>query len=168
MEPTTMPDSYHRLAHWAANSFTYFCDQVDDAAFWERRNGLNSPGWTLGHLAVEDLLVVQRLGGRAEHALLDVEALSEFRMGSSGTVSMPLPRADLAAAYLVTVNALLDIVDTQGALLAEQPLPWEGAGPEMTRTLDDVLHLLISHPATHLGSLVAWGKAAPTPTPKQP
>jgi hypothetical protein len=116
--------------------------------------GMNTPAWILGHLAIAyDFALVQ--AGKAY--TLPRDWLKTYGPGSSPALSEARhSKAELLSTLeRLHADVLQAVKETTDEHLA-QPHDFEPMKKVMAARGDLLLHLLTTHPVSHLGQLSAW------------
>ena len=142
-----------RLNRFALGYLFAHADDVSDEELYRGQDSANSPGWCLGHLAVEGDHACMQLGlERRTPAAWDGVFLMDARWNKSG-----LPQKQ---ELLDAVRDVYEALRTQSLLLT----PAERAGPCPSDFLKRYLptlelwigHMLTTHVTMHAGNLVTW------------
>ena len=150
---------YHQnLSLWVKNSIIDLVAGIDPDSFWDKRVQGNSPGWTLGHLIVENDLMLEKLGGASTGFLR--EQRDQFGFGSSGIVASTHDKALMIEQFSTSQALLSQFIADRFQDLSRQAVENHPMGSEFQVELDESLHLEVSHPAMHLALLQRWLKAA--------
>jgi hypothetical protein len=146
---------YHtNLCTWLRNSLIDLVQEVPADLFWSKNDLGNSPGWALGHLIVENDLMVERFGGNPGTFLRDQRAM--FCYGSSGVVESPLDKTLMIDHFLTAHDGLVAFLEQRLGELSATPVHDHPMGSEFKVESDEFLHLAISHPAMHIALLNRW------------
>lgn len=116
--------------------------------------GLNTPAWILGHLAIAYDFGLAQVGGQFT---LPPEWLKAYGPGSSPVVPEPRhSKAELLATGERLHAALLDAVRSASDEFLAQPHNFDPMKQATPTRGDFLVHLLTTHPVSHLGQLSAW------------
>ena len=148
-------NSYHKnLTRWVTNSILDLCDRIPNHSFWIKNQYGNSPGWTLGHLIIENRLMTQDLDHSHSDFVFDNK--DDFVYGSTGEVVFHHDKNLLMNCFKRNASHLSQFFDSNFTRLSTTMVSNHPMGIEFESGIDEYLHLLITHPAMHLSALVKW------------
>lgn len=143
-------------------------DDVDNKDMVAQPNGIrNHPAWVVGHLAFS----CQALGSE-----IGLESwLPKHWQSTFGTGSKPVAdtrqydgKSDLLRMLSESRQRIESAVERLTAIQLDQPLPDECARALLPTVRHAITHILIAHPANHIGQITLWRRAMGLPSITRP